>query len=288
MSLVRRELLDRIRRERRPSRAPSGFLKPGVGSPARAHLADARAALATSDAQIGSDQGDPCRRCAAAWRPDGAPPVPLLAVVTGRKSLPQASYCQRGGEHTNGEGLSAWIGREILPHESALRAWLLRIASPNDVEDIIQECYCRLSEVADFRTIASPRTYLFTMARNIVLQELRRSRIVRIDSVAEVDRYDLASDAPPPDRIVAGREELARIRRLIAELPPRMRQIVELRKIDQLSQREIARRLGVSLNVVENEASRGLKLVLARLTGESRYSLERADRDIASRHRRRH
>lgn len=136
-----------------------------------------------------------------------------------------------------------------------------------DVEDVIQECYCRLSELKDFRQIVSPRAYLFTMARNVVLQELRRARVVRIESVAEMDRLDLASDLPSPERIVGGRVELAKVRALIATLPPRARKIIEMRKIDGLSQKEIASRLGVTENVVENEASRGLKKILAQMTG---------------------
>ncbi len=165
------------------------------------------------------------------------------------------------------ETFAVWIGREVLPHEGALRAWLRRrMRNPGDVEDIIQECYCRMGEIEDVASIRSPLSYFFAVARNCVLQEMRRAKIVRIDTMAEIDELDLASDVPSSERIVTARSELERILSLIADLPPRARQIVEMRKIYGLSQREIAEHLGVSINVVENEASRGLKAVLERLT----------------------
>lgn len=163
------------------------------------------------------------------------------------------------------------------------------VASMGDAEDIIQECYCRLSDIEDVTLIGSPRAYLFTMARNLVLQEIRRAQIVRIEYVSEMERLDLTSDVPSPERIVAGRAELALVLKLIEALPPRVRQIVELRKVHGLSQKEIATRLGISINVVENEASRGLKAVLAQLTGSVSAPPATMDHDHDdARDRRRH
>nr|WP_221774164.1 sigma-70 family RNA polymerase sigma factor [Novosphingobium flavum] len=171
-----------------------------------------------------------------------------------------------------------------MPHEAALRAWLLRrVSCRSDAEDIIQECYCTLSERGDFGSIQSPRAYLFTVARNLLLQEIRRNRIVQIDSVAELDRFDVVCEEPSPERVAAGRNELALVRQLIADLPARARKIVELRKIEGLSQKEIAVRLGVSVNVVENEASRGLKVILDRLTGGALASKARKQNDDSAR-----
>ncbi len=123
-----------------------------------------------------------------------------------------------------------------------------------------------MGELEDIASIRSPLSYFFTVAKNCILQEMRRAKIVRIDTMADIDELALASEVPSSERIVTARSELERVLSLIADLPPRARQIVEMRKIYGLSQREIADRLGVSINVVENEASRGLKAVLERLT----------------------
>lgn len=150
----------------------------------------------------------------------------------------------------------------------------------------MQECYYRLSLLDSVDAIVTPRAYLFTVARNIALQQMRRARIVRIETLTEIDAARIESDAPSPERIASGRQELARVRSLIAALPDRCRQIVEMRKIDGLSQKEIARRLGVSEAVVENEASRGLRAVLRQLTGHDAETPMNRSRDEPVRKRR--
>src|SRR5690606_3973740 len=117
--------------------------------------------------------------------------------------------------------------------------------------------------------VVSGRAYFFTVARNIVLKQLRRERVVRIDAVAEIDALGIVDGEPSAERAVSGRQELARVQRLIDELPERCRLVFQMRKIDALSQKEVAARLGVSENVVEKEAARGLRLILQRLGEET-------------------
>lgn len=156
----------------------------------------------------------------------------------------------------------AWVGSEILPHEAALRAWLRRSFAGDDAEDIIQEAYCRIGALDDVSHIRSGRAYLFTTAKSLVLGRIRRSRVVSIETVTEIDALGILDDDPSPERIAAGRRELERVRRLIAGLPDRCRKVIELRKVEGLSQREVAERLGVPEHTVENDVAKGLKLIL--------------------------
>lgn len=167
----------------------------------------------------------------------------------------------------------AWLGRDILPHEAAVRAWLRRsFATAGDVDDIIQETYCRLAALTHIEHIAEPRGYFFQAARSVALEQIRRARVVRIETVSEIEALDLALEDPSAERIVLGRRELERVRMLIAALPERCRRVFEMRKIEGVSQREIARRLGVSENIVENEAVRGLRAILAAMTEQDALS----------------
>jgi len=162
-----------------------------------------------------------------------------------------------------------WIAHEILPHEPDVRRWLARtVVSFHDVEDIVQECYARFARLQSVAHIAQPRAYFRITARNIALRQLRRARIVRIDALTEIDAITLPADEPSPERIAGDRLELAHVRTLIAALPPRCRRVLEMRRIEGLSQREIAAQLGISENVVENEAARGLRQILRQLAGE--------------------
>jgi RNA polymerase sigma factor (sigma-70 family) len=163
--------------------------------------------------------------------------------------------------------VTAWLGRQVLPHEGDLRAWLRQsFAAAGDVDDIIQETYCRLAALTQVDHIEHPRAYFFQAARSVALEQIRRARVVRIETVSEMDTLNLILDDPSAERVVSGRRELQRVRGLIADLPERCRRIFEMRKIDGVSQREIARRLGVTEHVVENEAVRGLRAILAAMT----------------------
>ena len=155
-----------------------------------------------------------------------------------------------------------WVGRHILPLEGEVRRWLLRTVSPADVDDVVQEAYCRIASLAQTSHIEDPRAYFFQVVRNLLLEQVRRARIVRIDAVAEMDALNISDDRPSPEEEVSAHRELKRVERLIAQLPERCRQVFVLRKVEGLPQKEIARRLNISEHTVEAHVGRGLQLIL--------------------------
>jgi RNA polymerase sigma-70 factor (ECF subfamily) len=163
----------------------------------------------------------------------------------------------------------SWVGTQILPHEADVRRWLLRARlGRDDIEDILQESYCRMAELISIDHIASPRAYFFTVARNIALMRLRRARIVSMESVDEIDRLEISSDLPSPEQVTVARSDLARLKRVIAGLPTRCRQIFEMRRIEGLPQKEIARIMGLSEHIVENDAAKALRLIMKEIASE--------------------
>lgn len=162
------------------------------------------------------------------------------------------------------------MGSNIVPHEADLRVRLRRMAVPEEeISDIVQDAYLSISQLESVRHIRSGRAYFFTAARMVLLQRVRRERIIRIDSLAEIEALALCDDDPGPERRVSGRQELARVRALIEALPDRCREIFELRRIHGFRQREVAERLGISEEIVEQQSRRGLKLILNALAGET-------------------
>lgn len=162
-----------------------------------------------------------------------------------------------------------WVGSNIVPHEGDLRARLRRMSVPEDeISDIVQDAYVKIAKLDSVEHIRSGRSYFFTTARTMLLDRIRRERIVRIDSMTEIEALRLADDDPGPERRVSARIELERVRRLIDALPDRCREIFELRRVQGVPQREIAERLGVAEHIVEAQAVRGLKLILKALARE--------------------
>lgn len=156
-----------------------------------------------------------------------------------------------------------WLARHILPHEPALRAWLQRRSSPRlEIDDIVQETYAVLAELASVSHIQNPRTYFFSVAQSIVLQNVRRLRIVPIEAVAEIDLLNRHVEEIGPERHVADRQELRRVAELIASLPEKCRLAFKLRKVDGLSQREIAERMRISENTVEKHVGKALRILM--------------------------
>ncbi len=156
-----------------------------------------------------------------------------------------------------------WLADHVLPHEPALRRWLrANLSERFDIDDIVQESYAVLAALADVSHVLNPRSYLFTTAQSVVLQQVRRARIVAFESVAEVDRLDVAQDEFDPERHAVAGEELRRIAELIHSLPRKCGQAFVLRKVEGLSQREIAARMGISENTVEKHICKGLRLLM--------------------------
>jgi len=140
--------------------------------------------------------------------------------------------------------------------------------SEQEIGDIVQDAYVSISQLGSVSHIRNGRAYLFRTAQSILLQQLRRQQIVRIEALTEMQSLFLEAEIPSPEREVSARQELARIRKLIEALPSPCREIFELRRIQGVPQREIAERLGIKEHTVEAQAVRGLKLLLKAIAGE--------------------
>jgi len=175
-----------------------------------------------------------------------------------------------------------WLARHVLPHEPALRAWLgRRPLAGLEVDDIVQETYAILAGLERVDHIQTPRTYMFEVAKSVALGSLRRSRIVAFEALAEADGLEPPSADPSPETVAADRQELSRIAVLIAGLPAKCREAFTLRKVHGLSQREVARRMGVSENTVEKHVGKGLGVLMNAMGrgGNDRFQASRA-RDV--------
>jgi RNA polymerase sigma factor (sigma-70 family) len=157
-----------------------------------------------------------------------------------------------------------WVARNLLPHEPDLRAWLSRrVKPPLEVDDIVQETYAVFGALETVEHIRSPRNYMFQTAYSLLVVQIRRATVVPFESLSGLKGMEFVSDHPSPEQDALARHELRRVKSLIDGLPPRQREAFALLKIEGLSQKEIARRMGVSLSTVEKHLAKAVAALVA-------------------------
>ncbi len=179
--------------------------------------------------------------------------------------------------------LNAWFCREVLPLEGALtrfieRNWRVR----DDILELRQDIYERTLKGARELLPANARAFLFTVARNHLINCAMRARIVSFDLVADLENVGLTNDLFATDRLLDARDQLRRAHAGLDALPPRCREVVRLRKIEGLSTREAADRLGVGIDTIERQLTMGMRALVDFMLGGSgkirRVSLTRRQR----------
>ncbi len=152
-----------------------------------------------------------------------------------------------------------WFADEVQPHEAQLRGYLAaRFSAGVDIDDLVQETYARLLRTREQTHFRSTKSYLFTTARNLAFDILRRRRIIAIDGIAELDLLPVFEDRPGVSESVCHDQELQMLAEAIQALPERCRRVVTLRKLHGLSHREIAQQLGIAENTVNAQVAIGV------------------------------
>jgi RNA polymerase sigma-70 factor (ECF subfamily) len=164
--------------------------------------------------------------------------------------------------------VNAWFVREVLPLEAALMHFLrLSRRNKGDAEDLCQDVYIRDYEAAQKEIPHPVKPFVFTVARNLLINRAKRDQIVSIDSMADLDELGIAMDEPTPDRSVMARQELHRLEAALEQLPPRCRQVVVLSRIEGLTRSEIASRMGIAESTVSAHLTDGMYALADHLYG---------------------
>ena len=166
-----------------------------------------------------------------------------------------------------------WFKAVILPYERDVRARVRRVSPAGfDIENLVAESLARAYTAKDFGRITAGRAYLLAIARNLLMDAVRRDTIVSLDFVADLDT--LRSD----DTMEAGlsaREELRRLQAVVEKLPPQCRRVFILRRVYDYSPGEIAESLALSVSTVEKHLAKAIRLVAMGLADSEETSVGR-------------
>jgi RNA polymerase sigma factor, sigma-70 family len=159
-----------------------------------------------------------------------------------------------------------WFQEEVQVHQDALRAWLrARFPDVIDVDNLVQETLARVWRAHEEHPVSSPRALLYTTAHHLAVDQLRRQKVVRIEALTELTDLPVYEENLSPAESTALNQELELLTRAIQSLPDKCRQVLTLRKIYGLSQKEIAAQLGISEHTVEAQVGNGMRRCAAYL-----------------------
>ena len=149
-----------------------------------------------------------------------------------------------------------------------LRRYLARLlGNTAEAQDIAHDAYLRVFPTPDSTSAEQPEALLYTTARRLAINRLRRRDLSPISGAPLSD--EAASAAPGVAQQVMARQELAALEQAIAALPAGCRTVLLLRKVELLSHREIAARLGIAISTVEKQHARALRLLREALPAET-------------------
>src|SRR6185437_3932910 len=166
------------------------------------------------------------------------------------------------------EEVRAWFIREVLPLEPALMQYLRRNwRRRDDIADLRNDIYVQVYEAALKKLPEKPQQFVVITARNLLIDRLRRERIVPMEAMADLDTLEATLDAPGPERVAIARDELRMLQRALERLPRRTQEIIVMRRVERLSRAEISVRLGISQETVSAHMTDGMRALTEMLFG---------------------
>lgn len=155
--------------------------------------------------------------------------------------------------------MSSAITTLYIEHIGELRRFLVRRLPCIEVAaELAHETFVRYLVAAPCAPLVNPRAFLYRIAGNLAIDYLRSHRLSSQQTVDLDGCSELPCDELSPERYVIARQQLDRLRRAIDELPAKCRSVFVRHKFDGISQKDLAREFGVTVNAIEKHLIRAL------------------------------
>lgn len=143
----------------------------------------------------------------------------------------------------------------------------LRVKDREAAEDLTQEVFIKVFQSVgrfDERGKA-PLAFFFTTARNLVIDSWRKKKTATTD----LEKLELQDLRPRPDEVLQNKEATAEVMKTLKDLPDEQQEVLVLKFINELSNKEIAVIIQKSEQAVRQIQCRGLKALRRNKTVES-------------------
>ncbi|AJG23745.1 sigma-70 family RNA polymerase sigma factor [Cupriavidus basilensis] len=129
-----------------------------------------------------------------------------------------------------------------------------KLGNADNAADLAQDTFARLLVACDASSLREPRAYLTTVASRLTAQYFRRLALERAYLEALALQPEAAAPSPETRALVV--EALTAVSTVLEQLPPRVCEAFLLSQLDGLAYKDIAQRLGVTVNVVQKWMSK--------------------------------
>jgi RNA polymerase sigma-70 factor (ECF subfamily) len=166
------------------------------------------------------------------------------------------------------------LDRLIVRYQHRLLRYLLYLTGHREMaEDLFQEVWMRvLVRGAQFNGQARFETWLFTIARNLVIDQRRKRTVSSLDELfeggSEDDRpmaFEIADGEPTPFERMSNLEDREHIAAALLEIDTLHREVLVLRFHEELSLEEIAKVTRAPLSTVKSRLYRGMAMIKPKL-----------------------
>jgi len=156
----------------------------------------------------------------------------------------------------------------VLPHLDAayrLARWLMR--NEHDAEDVVQDSLLRALRYFRTFTGGDGRAWFLRIVRNTCIG-WRGRRIGALTDSFDEEQHSSTRAAFDPETSLLQTDEVALIRRALASVPDRFRELLVLRELEGLSYREVADVMGIPIGTVMSGLSRARRALRTALDND--------------------
>lgn len=191
-------------------------------------------------------------------------PVAMMKRVNMRLVSSQSAPGEVDGPGRDCGALFARLQGELIGYARTR----FRLSHP-ECEDMVQQSFARFAALKDPGEIANPRAYLYRLVHNAVIDYKRRAKTEQ--AAMELPGEDISRsqvDDLDPERVLSGKHSVAALREVLDTMPCAVRDALLLRRLEELSYVEIARRLNTSQTSAKRLVAEGLQICARKMREE--------------------
>lgn len=144
-------------------------------------------------------------------------------------------------------------------HSQTLRNYMYyKCGNTQQAEDIVQESYIKLWDNCSKIIFEKAKSFLYTVANNRFFNEIAHKKVV-----LEHQKRNVSKDSTneTPQFILEEEEFYQKLKKVIADLPEKQREVFLLSRIDKKKYAEISEIVGISVKAVEKRMSKALLII---------------------------